>query len=189
MDRPTLKYGLTMLACAAIAYFPFVRGTRVPLLGWFDLGMHELGHLLFAWAGETVHFLAGSLVQVIVPAALAGYFWWRRRDPVAVALVGSWTGASLGDVSVYIADAPFERLPLIGGDHDWAFLLHKYDAMHLAGPLANGVRWLGVLVVCGSLVLAARGPRLEGMPRSGDWHPKLLQPSAGAADTPDDPWD
>lgn len=188
MDRSTLKYGLTMLGCATIAFFPFIRGTRIPLLGWFDFGMHELGHLLFAWAGETIHFVAGSLVQVLVPTALTGYFWWTRRNPAAVALMVSWIGANLWDVSVYIADAPFERLSLVGGDHDWAFILHKYDAMDLAPGLAAGVRWAGVLVVFVSLMLAAQGPRVEGGCRDGRPVRKVLQPVRTAADTTDDPW-
>ena len=34
------------IACLVLAWFPFVRDTRVPLLGLVDLGFHELGHLL-----------------------------------------------------------------------------------------------------------------------------------------------
>ncbi len=189
VDRVTLKYVATMIACAVVGFFPFVRETRVPLLGLFDFGMHELGHLLFIWAGETVHFLAGSVFQVIVPAGLAVYFWWFRGDRASAAFLGAWTGASLWDVSVYIADAPFERLLLIGGDHDWAFLLHKYDIMSSAGPLASGVQWAGGLAIVVSIGIAAAGPWLEEHAGRNERLPIRLQSAAGAADTPNDPWD
>lgn len=206
-----------MIACAIIGFFPFVRDTRVPVLGLFDLGMHELGHLLFLWAGETAHFLAGSVVQVLVPMGLSAYFWMFRRDLAATAFLGAWAGASLWDVSVYVADAPFERLQLIGGDHDWAFLLHKYDVMHLAVPLAASIRVAGGVAVIAAVGLAAAGPWLEdrlrkpasssiphvwgkapAAERSGAGGrgvgvraepPSDLQSVADGADTPDDPWD
>jgi hypothetical protein len=33
-----------------------------------------------------------------------------------------WAGASAWDVSVYAADAVSQRLPLVGGLHDWAYI-------------------------------------------------------------------
>jgi hypothetical protein len=47
---------------------------------------------------------------------------------------------------VYIADAPHERLQLIGGHHDWAFLLGRWDIMPLADELA-GLVWFTGLVI------------------------------------------
>ena len=35
----------------------------------------------------------------------------------------AWAGTSAHEASIYIADAPYERLELIGGYHDWAFVL------------------------------------------------------------------
>jgi hypothetical protein len=67
----------------------------------------------------------------------------------------AWAGTSARDSSVYIADAPYERLPLIGGDHDWAFLLHGSDHLDWAEPLATAVRFGGlVLLVAGAGVAA-----------------------------------
>ena len=187
MDRRTLRFAGTMAACGLIGFFPFVRGVRVPLLGHFDFGMHELGHLLFIWAGEVVHFLAGSVWQVVVPLGLAVYFWLVRRDLAASAVLVAWTGASMHDVSVYIADAPYERLPLIGGDHDWAFLLHRWDQMHLAEPLAGWVAGIGGLLVVSAIALAAGGPWLEERIVVRSEAPPF-QFRTGAADTSGDPW-
>lgn len=64
----------------------------------------------------------------------------------------AWAGTAARDASVYIADAPVEALPLIGGDHDWAFLL----APHLdwAEPLATATRFAGLVAFVGGTVLA-----------------------------------
>jgi hypothetical protein len=156
MDSKYLaRLGGAMAACAVIGYFPFVRGTRVPLLGLFDFGIHELGHLLFIWAGRTVHFLAGSLLQVAVPVGLAVAFWWWGNLP-AVAIMTAWAGANLWDVSVYVADAPYQRLALWGGgQHDWATLLGGWGAIDAADEIAGILSVLGGVAVIGAMVLCA----------------------------------
>ena len=144
-----------MAACAVIGWFPYVRGTEVPLLGLFDFGIHELGHLLFIWAGHTVHFLAGSVLQVAVPAGLAVLFWLWGNLP-AVAVTTAWAGASLHDVSVYVADAPFQRLVLWGGgQHDWATLLGDWGLIGAAGGIAATLSVLGGLLVLAAMALCA----------------------------------
>jgi hypothetical protein len=149
------RLGGAMAACAVIGFFPFVRGTRVPLLGLFDFGIHELGHLLFVWAPRTVHFLAGSALQVLVPAGLAVAFWWWGNLP-AVAIMTAWTGANLWDVSVYVADAPYQRLELWGGgQHDWATLLGQWGAIDAAPGIAATLSVTGALLVIGAMVLCA----------------------------------
>lgn len=156
MDTKYLaRLGAAMLACAVIGFFPFVRGTRVPILGLVDFGIHELGHLLFVWAGRTVHFLAGSAAQVLVPAGLAIAFWWWGNLP-AVAVMTAWTGASLWDVSVYVADAPYQYLELWGGGrHDWATLLGGWGAVDAADEIARSLSALGGLLVVAAMVLCA----------------------------------
>lgn len=144
-----------MAACAVIGYFPYVKGVDVPLLGLFDFGIHELGHMLFIWAGHTVHFLAGSVMQVVVPAGFAVLFFLWGNLP-AVAITTAWTGASLYDVSVYVADAPYERLQLWGGgQHDWATLLGDWGMISAADEIAAGLSLLGGLLVIAAMVLCA----------------------------------
>ena len=137
----------------AIAWFPFVRGVEVPLLDYVDLGIHELGHMLTIPFGEVAHFLAGSVAQVAAPLALAAYFLLSpRREWVGVGVCLAWAGTSAYDVSVYIADGPYERLQLIGGQHDWAYLLRHFGALESAESIANVVRGSGViLAVAGAL--------------------------------------
>src|SRR3954469_3770988 len=79
-----------------------------------DLPIHETGHLVFAPFGEFMQFLGGTLFQLIIPATFVVYFW-RRRDRHA-ASVATWRVAqSLWNISIYVADARAEALPLVGG--------------------------------------------------------------------------
>ena len=152
------------VACLALGWLG-LRGARVPLLGWADLGFHELGHLVayacdlfLPWA-EVLTALAGSVAQVAVPLGLAAYFLQWRRDRAGGASCLAWAATSTHDVARYVADAPHERLALIGGEHDWAFVL----AGHLdrAGDLAHALRAVGFLLLGLSLV-AATWPLLIG---------------------------
>lgn len=149
------RYVAGVGAIAFLLWFPYVRSTRVPLLWAADLGFHELGHLLAVPLGETAHFLAGSTTQVLVPVGLACYFWLRLRDPLATGLMLAWAATAAQDVSVYVADAPYERLPLIGGHHDWAFLLGRWGVIDAAPSIARSVWVVGLLAGLGGLILCA----------------------------------
>ena len=152
--RPILGF----LFVGLLLWIAFVRGSLVPLLSNVNLGFHELGHLLFAPFGTTLAVLMGSGLQVLVPLGLGVYFW-MRSDWVAAGLMAGWTATSLQSVSVYIADAPYQRLPLIGGEHDWAFLLgpRHWDIMSSSSAIADVVSALGLLVgLVGILLCAAR---------------------------------
>jgi hypothetical protein len=148
MDESTWRkaaYVVGLALCAMLGWYAFVRGTWVPLLGNADLGFHELGHLVFAWAPDRLVALMGSGTQVLVPLGLAAYFWVAHRDRLGTALMLAWAGTSAQNVSVYIADAPFQALPLLGnGEHDWAFLLERH--LGAAAPLAHAVWALGLLL-------------------------------------------
>jgi hypothetical protein len=145
-----------VLWCLVLGWIAFVRSSSVPLLALVDLGFHELGHLLtypLPWDGVTAAM--GTVFQIGVPLGLAAYFGLVRRDHVGPAVCLAWAGTAARDASVYIADAPFERLQLIGGDHDWAFLLHGSDHLDWAAPLATAVRFGGLLLLLAGLGLAA----------------------------------
>jgi len=156
---------VAIAAVAFLAWFPIVVGSRVPLLGFFDLGMHELGHLVTILLPQPLTAIAGSLTQVAVPIALAAYFLLRREERLSAALCIAWCGANLYDVAVYAADAPFQRLPLLGGDnvyHDWAYLLGPDvgSAMSWANELAVAFRGLGIVAF-----VAAIGVVIWAVPR------------------------
>ncbi len=154
---------LGVLACSAIGFFPFVQGRRVPLLGLVDLGFHELGHMVTYPLPEVITAVMGSVTQVAVPLGLVAYFAFHRQDLLGVGLCLAWAGASAWDVGVYIADAPYQRLPLIGGEHDWAFLLGPggLGDLAMARPLATAMTVLGALLVVGGLVVCFAAPLLR----------------------------
>lgn len=135
-------------------WIAFVNGDRIPLLGWFDLGIHELGHLLATPFGTVISFVMGSGMQVLVPLGLAGYFWFWQGDRTAAGIIMVWAGTSLQDVSVYVADAPYRALQLIGGTHDWWFLLDRWDKLEWANEIARSTWALGLLVATAGLFLA-----------------------------------
>lgn len=144
-----------------LGWFAFVAGKRVPLLSMADLGFHELGHLVCYILGppQTVTAAMGSIFQILVPVGLAVYFLWRRRDVMAGSLMLAWAATNCQDVSVYIADAPFQRLPLLGGDnstHDWAFLLS--GSLPKAAGLSHFLWGVGLVMLLASLVLCLSAP-------------------------------
>ncbi len=159
--------------CAVLGWFAYARGDRVPLLSGVDLGFHELGHLLAAPLPTMVMFLAGSATQILVPLGLAVYFGLQRREPVSAGVMLAWAGSSAQDVSVYIADAPYQALPLIGGQHDWAYLLgpRGWDAIGAAGSIAATVKVAGGLTLFTGFLLCL----LAAYDASGIARPKPLR--------------
>lgn len=153
--RPLAQWGIAAAWCAALGWYAFVRSTRVPLLGWVDLGFHELGHLVMYVfpISQVLTAAMGSILQVAVPTGLAVYFAWWRRDALAGAVCLAWAATSLQDASVYIADAPSQALELIGGEHDWAYVLGSegFDRLDQAAAIARAVRATGLVL----LVVAA----------------------------------
>lgn len=160
-------------AVVLIGVLSATTGARVPLLWLFDFGIHEFGHLITAWAPWTVTAFAGSFVQVAVPLGLAAYFAFGRHEMWAAAPLLAWAGASLRNVAAYIADAPYQRLELWGGDgvlHDWAQLLQGKPMMH-AGTLAwlaNAIGWLAIATALALALAPLAAQRQAGVKRVAD---------------------
>ena len=150
---PWLKPAVGSAWCVVLGWF-FASGRQVPLLSLVDLGFHELGHLVtYVLPWELVTAAMGSVVQIAVPLGLAAYFLFLRHERVSAAVCLAWAATSAWSVHVYIADAPHERLELIGGDHDWAFILHDLDQMGAAPALARLVWLLGLTCLAAGLTL------------------------------------
>ena len=162
---PLVARGAGLLVMGVVAWQALRRGvTAAPpgmLLGILDganLIFHEAGHVLFLVVGEFLQVLGGSLTQVAIPAMCVAYFALRRQ-PAASAAALFWTGESLTNVAIYVADARRLALPLLGGDggiHDWNYLLGRLGLLNqadLLGRLVFTVGGLTILVALG--VLAA----------------------------------
>lgn len=149
----------SVAVCAGLGWYAFGLGRRVPLLSLADLGFHELGHLVMYVfpISELLTAMMGSVFQVVVPVGLGAYFLLLRREPWSGAVCLAWGATSLRDVSVYVADAPYERLELIGGEHDWAFALGPdgLDRIDQAAGIATAIRGAGLVLVLLAVALAA----------------------------------
>ena len=158
--------------CAFVGWWAFGRDERIPLLAFVNLGFHELGHLacyLVPVVGTVVTASAGSVMQCLVPVGLALYFLAWRRDRLAAAACLAWAAGNFQEAAVYIADAPFQQLQLIGGEHDWATVLgpEHLDRLQDAGSIAGTVRGAGVVVLVMAVVLALVTLAMSGSRRDG----------------------
>jgi len=155
----TWRHAAAIGACLVLGWFAFVRETRVPLLGLVDLGFHELGHLVTYPLPDVVTAAMGSVTQVLVPVGLALYFLLLRGDRVGAGVCFAWAATSAQDASVYIADAPSQRLSLIGGQHDWAFVLgpQHLNALRSAHAIAAVVKGIGFMLLVAGLACCAAG--------------------------------
>lgn len=118
------------------------------VLDWVNLPMHEAGHIVFGFFGEFIQFLGGTLMQLAIPALVAVCFWRERK--LAGAQFGLfWLGESCLNISFYVADARALQLELIGGEHDWHYLLSHVGLLNQDQLIA------AVFVVFAGLAFAA----------------------------------
>jgi hypothetical protein len=126
--------------------------SRSPFVIWvidtIDLFIHETGHLVFSIFGRFIYFLGGSLFQIIIPAATVLAFAKAPLRSLPFTLY--WTGQSMVNVSIYIGDAPYQRLHLIShaAIHDWRWLLNYMGTMENAEEIAMIVNITGLLTCC-----------------------------------------
>ena len=130
-----------------LVWWPVVLGRRVPILGWIDLAIHEAGHVAFLWAPTDLMLVMGNGLQVGLPLVVALTFLLRERDHAGAAVGFAWVGENLFDAAVYVADAPYRRLPLLGPEdsHDWWQLLGRHGWLDAADELAAVLRVVGVV--------------------------------------------
>ena len=162
-------YGLAAVLVLVAGWSAFVRGSRVPLLGMVDLAVHEAGHVLFLWAPRDLMLVMGNGLQVLVPLTFAVAFVLRHRDLAGGAAALAWASTSLQDASVYIADAPVRRLPLLGPEssHDWWQLLGAHGWLGAADELSRLVWLTGLLVYGLAVVVLVVGLRHDEAWRAG----------------------
>jgi hypothetical protein len=148
------RYVAGLFLVCVLGWFAFVQDVRVPLLGYADLGVHELGHMLFTPFPDFVTAIMGNGFQVLVPLLFAIWFLAGQKDLLGVAVCLTWAGTCAQDASVYIADAPTQGLALIGGEHDWAYVLGEhFHALDSASTIAAIVRGTGGVLFTMSLVI------------------------------------
>src|SRR5437660_480156 len=124
-----------------------------------NLIVHEAGHLLFSYLGHTLMIWGGTILQLFVPLALAAYFAYLRQ-PAATAFCGFFFFENFLYISVYMADARAQALPLVTvGDsdyveHDWNYIFSSLGVLQHDLQIAAVVGllgWLGMVVTMGWL--------------------------------------
>jgi hypothetical protein len=144
-------YGLFLLHA-------FTDGDGYLIIDTVNLIVHEAGHLLFGWFGETLGLWGGTLMELLVPAALAVHFAYHRQTTGAV-FATFFLFENLLYISLYMADARAQVLPLVtvgdpeaGEAHDWFLIFSSWGLLEYDIRLAQAVRlvgWLGMLGTAG----------------------------------------
>ena len=132
-------------------------GGALRFLHGIDLVIHEAGHAVALILPRFFYILGGSALQVLLPAVCALTFLHQRQiASFAVALF--WTGESITDVAIYMADAKRQALPLLGGDgtvHDWNYLLGQLHLLGWAPSLARLTFGVGIVLITAALAIVA----------------------------------
>jgi hypothetical protein len=140
------------------------------LFSAFDLGIHELGHIIFSPFGEFMHILGGSLFQCLFPILwLIGFL--QKKWYFASALCWCWLGLNLFDVATYAADARARLIPLSVGlgafgidptdtekaydhSHDWYQILSRTQHLNSDLVIAHNLRNAATISFIVGLTLA-----------------------------------
>lgn len=152
------RWWLWRIALLLVLLWDGVRHLRDPdaggLFAGITFGVHEFGHLLFAFFGEFMTAAGGSINQVLIPIG-AGALMYYYRDFFGIAVAGTWLGSSMLDLARYIGDARAQELDLVGfgedPQHDWWYLLSRFDATAWDTRIAAVMRGVAVLVLVGSM--------------------------------------
>ena len=154
-----------MVRAPLLAYFAYVlfRHLSDPLyssiIGGINLGIHELGHMVFGIFGQGISVAGGTIFQLALPV-FAGFNFYRQRDFFAIALSFGWLSTNFFNIATYIADARRQELPLvsIGGGavwHDWEYAYH--DAIPCGSDTPAGCAFDAGLFCCRIMAFVADG--------------------------------
>ena len=140
------------------------------IIDYVFLPIHEGGHLLFGYFGSMIGTWGGTLLQLLVPLALAVHFAYQRHTSGTV-FCAFFFFENFLNISVYMADARRQELQLVtvgsgeGVLHDWFLIFSSLGVLERDTTIAGIVRflgWLGMLAVVAWLVHRARSSRPSG---------------------------
>jgi hypothetical protein len=107
------KAACALLLIAAWGWFALVKNDQTPIFVYLNIGVHEIGHVLFRPFGELTMLIMGSGFEVLFPFAVGVVFLIRKRDLVSTAVSWGWSASALASAATYIADADDGRLALL----------------------------------------------------------------------------
>ena len=147
-----------LLAYLVYADFRFLRDpASSTMFSGITLAFHEMGHVIFNFAGHFIGSLMGSGVQILIPLIVIVVFV-RQPDYFGAAVGGFWLSFSLFELARYVGDARAMELPLVGfsddPEHDWHYLLGTMGLLNLNTTLAFLIRVAAALSGVVSLAFA-----------------------------------
>ena len=125
-----------------------------------NLGIHELGHLIFSPFGKFLTVAGGTIAQCLVPL-ISFFMFYKQSDFFAISVSFCWMGTNLFSIAGYMADARKMALPLVtpfGGEeiiHDWNYLLGKLGLLNSDTVLGGFVEVSAILNMVIGLVFGA----------------------------------
>ena len=134
------------------------------LMDHVNLIVHEAGHLLFGWFGATLGLWGGTLLELLVPLALAVYFALQRHSS-GTAFAVFFFFENFLYIAAYMADARTQTLPLVtvgdpaAGGHDWFLIFSRWGVLQYdtsIGGVTMALGWIGMLATVAWLVKRAR---------------------------------
>jgi hypothetical protein len=153
---PFLLYGLFYAKHYNVADVLEGNQGLMQFLHGVNLIFHEAGHILFMPFGRFMTILGGSLNQILIPAIISGYFFFKGQK-YSGAITLFWVGENFWDVSVYAADGRDAVLPLLGGgdsdSHDWLNLLSMTGLVEQAPLVGNLIYAIGTLIYISAIGL------------------------------------
>lgn len=141
---PIKKWWVSLALIPLAFYFILTHG-HYSLIDNADLIIHEAGHFFFGFFGSFIHAAGGTLMQIIFPLFIAFYFF-RAGYRTGVQVLVFWLGQNLVNISVYAADAQVRKLHLIGGKHDWYYLLGQLNLLDQA-ELVGSLFFLSAIII------------------------------------------
>lgn len=131
-----------------------------------NLVVHEGGHLLFGWFGATLGLWGGTLLQWLVPALLAAYFFLQRQI-AGYSFCLFMLFENFLYTATYMADARVQVLELVSvgesdSPHDWYNIFFSLGVLQHDTQIAMTVRMLGWIGMLATVAwLGWRGKTLD----------------------------
>ena len=142
-----------VLLIAVWGWFALVENDQTPVFVYFNIAVHETGHVLFRPFGELTMLIMGSGFEVLFPFLVGVAFLIVKKDLVATSICFGWAASALASAATYIADADDGRLALLGATGpdsagDWERILgvEFFDKVFLADRIASIVRTAGFVL-------------------------------------------
>lgn len=123
-----------------------VVGHEPYLLQNINLTIHEAGHTILSFFGEFIMFLGGTIFQILFPLLFTCYFF-KQLELFSASIMLWWFGVNLFEIGTYAADAQTQLLPLIGGEHDWTYILGRMNLLPQSTLVGNIFHVAGVIAM------------------------------------------